>query len=411
MITKKKNINVVVILMVALVVLLISLICFINQKGGSRFIVHYYKDGVEVNTETSLSVIQVETFNYDEISLDIIGENIGDYPIINMQIYDAGPVQFKDSLPTLSKSLNASETKTLWISDRIDVHQFESLSQPVKFWVNISGESPYVSGKIYDYIETDLYFETVPALIVTGLITLDGNHEYSKVTIYPGGTINVGSLGWLNITATGDIIIMGTINSRNIFSGGGNGGVGATEFWYSGQWQELAGGGGGAGHGGNGASGDSYQIASGGGGGRTYGSISDFTVYTGSRGGNGGGSRGGGGGAGSGWLQLSGKNISINGTLNFRGSNGGGGSTLSGTNGGGGGGGSAGTILIEGANVDMDDSHINLQGGVGGAGSVNAGNGGSGSGGRLKIFYKDTLSKNLILLNLGGGSEYYEKVI
>jgi len=155
----KNNNKLIVILIIALAIGFF----YYNSLGvdGSGLKVHYYKDGVEVFQIDSLSVIQVDTSSYDEISFEIIGENTGDYPITNMLVDSAEPIEFKDSLPTLSKSLAVGETKTLWISDRIDVHQFESLSQPIKFWVNISGESPYVSGKIYDYIELEMEFGTI----------------------------------------------------------------------------------------------------------------------------------------------------------------------------------------------------------------------------------------------------------
>jgi len=154
---KKKN---PLVLVVLVGILLISFFYFfsLSESGGSGLIVHYYKDGVEVTPINSLSVIQIDTSSYDEISFEIIGENLGDYQINNMQVDSAGPIQLKDSLPTLSKSLSPKETKTLWISDRIDVHQFESLTQPIKFWVNISGESPYIQGKIYDYMELEMEF-------------------------------------------------------------------------------------------------------------------------------------------------------------------------------------------------------------------------------------------------------------
>ena len=114
--------------------------------------VHYYKDGVEVFQSNTLTIIDIDSSLYDEIAIDIIGENTGDYPISNMLVDSAGPIQFKNALPSLSKSLNVGETKTLWISDRINVLELGGLPQPIKFWVNISGESPYVSGKIYYYV-------------------------------------------------------------------------------------------------------------------------------------------------------------------------------------------------------------------------------------------------------------------
>jgi len=147
-------------------IVIFSLFYFINlSEKESQLNVHYYKDGVEVfSQENSLSIITPPGQSFDQISFDIIGENLGNYPIENIQVSDAGPIQFKNAIPSLSKSLNPKETKILWISDRMDAVQFESFSQPVKFWINISGDSPYISDKIYNYMDLDISFEQISCL-------------------------------------------------------------------------------------------------------------------------------------------------------------------------------------------------------------------------------------------------------
>jgi len=184
---KKKNPLVLVILVGILLISFFYLIN-LNEEEEVGFKVHYYKDGIEVFQSNTLSVIQVDTSSYDEISFEIIGENLGNYPITNMQVDSAGPIQLKDSLPTLSKSLSPKEKKTLWISDRMDVHQFESLTQPIKFWVNISGESPYIQGKIYDYMELEMEFGTAEGTYTGESISIVAPNIYGfgnkGITIY-----------------------------------------------------------------------------------------------------------------------------------------------------------------------------------------------------------------------------------
>ena len=388
----------------------------ILDKTESGIHIHYYKDGIEVSPPNIFSVVQINTSFYDQISLEIIGENTGDYPISNMQVSSASPIQFEDALPSLLKSLEVGETKTLWISDKIDVHQFESLEQPVKFWVNISGESPYAQRKIYDYIDINLIFGDLSPLIVTDSITIDGDHKYSRVIVCPDGVINVGSKGWLNISTPGYMIILGTIQGNGVISNTGEGGDGA--------YHSMAiGGGGGGSHyifGANGGSATgAYGTYSGGSRGNTYSDLFENTLTFGSKGGNspfyGGGdygypSYGGYGGAG---VYLKSPSIVLSGNVNLQGNNGGGGSGGTWHVAGGGGGGSGGTLVLVGNNIDIDNSTINLNGGNGGVGSVSgacsysqnggAGGGGGGSGGILKVFYKDSLSKSGLILNLNGG--------
>jgi len=120
--------------------------------------VHYYKDGVEVFPQSVLqSVVTPPGIEIDQISFDIIGSNTGETNL-NVQIIDASPQPFKDALPTTTKILDVEETKTLWQSGLIDVLQFESYEQPVKFWINISGKAENLEEEIFVEHSVDLTF-------------------------------------------------------------------------------------------------------------------------------------------------------------------------------------------------------------------------------------------------------------
>ena len=96
--------------------------------------------------------------NYTEISFDIFGTNTGDYPVTNMQIVDAGPIEFKDALPNIIQSLAIGETnKLLWVSDLINVTPLEDYPQPITFGVNVSGDVGIYTS--YEQASIDLTIE------------------------------------------------------------------------------------------------------------------------------------------------------------------------------------------------------------------------------------------------------------
>jgi len=95
---------------------------------------------------------------YTHISFDIFGTSIGDYPITNIQIINATPIEFKEALPLTIQSLAVGDTnKLLWTSDLIEVGPLIDYSQPLTFWLNLSGVvSEYI---FYEQGSIDLTIE------------------------------------------------------------------------------------------------------------------------------------------------------------------------------------------------------------------------------------------------------------
>ena len=259
----------------------------------------------------------------------------------------------------------------------------------------------------YSFLKDSVYPVYIdPSLEVTGTTSLGGDLTYDWVNVHPGATININSTGYLNITAIYNITISGTINGNGLIStaNGGTGGTGS----------HTGGGGGGASHNKSGGNGGAGEDAGGGSAGVTYDFYNNRTLlFTGRRGGTGG--RGGGtGGYGGAALRLSAPEIKINGTINLIGNNGNSGAASDG--GGGGGGGSGGKIIIEGVNVEINDSTMDAKGGSGSSGGENVwyngaqwihwhgGGGGGGAGGIISIFYEDIFLNNSLVTTLTGGS-------
>ena len=96
--------------------------------------------------------------NYTHISFDVFGTNTGDYPVTNMIVVGANPIEFKDALPTTTQSLAIGETnKLLWVSDLINTTPLEAYPQPITFWVNISGDVEVYT--FYEQASIDLTIE------------------------------------------------------------------------------------------------------------------------------------------------------------------------------------------------------------------------------------------------------------
>ena len=276
-------------------------------------------------------------------------------------------------------------------------------------------------------------------------LILGGHQEYTSVLVHEDGIIQINStIGWLNLTATDNITIYGTIDGEgeSNYSGGAggtskeegctcgfnDGNPGGTGQYRPGATGGTGGGGGGGcqgtpGGGGSGASiaGDestrtNYEQGFGAGGGGSGGGDDTYygCGYLGAVGSN--------GGAG---IRLFSPTIYINGTISAKGGNGGtGGSGRKcqatvdgGSGGGGGGGGSAGTILLDGYNINISFSTLTTEHGSGGAGGIalggvcNKGTDGSsgtaGKGGRIKIFYAELENSSLNVVLGTSGTIYY----
>lgn len=439
---------------IILLIVILSNLNMLKKEEEFSIKVHYYKDGVEVFPKKSVfslfSIITPPGGSYDQISFDIVGTNTGNVQISNMQIVDATPQVFFSSLPTTSSSLAIGESKTLWSSGILDASQFEVLIQPVNFWVKIRGVDS--TGTLSNVIETSLSltFEAEGNyLIVDSPITLGGNQEYTSVIVYPYGIIYIDpSIGWLNITARGEIIIQGKIDglgsgyaggvcdmcgdgpgiwARAGTSGNGpGGGVYSTGFFDT--YHVSASGAGGASHASVGTVGGYAESSLRGGPGATYGSSSSKDLEIGSGGGGGGcaansgrtWSYGGGGGGGGGAVGLNAPIITIenSGIINVNGNAGrlGAIDNSAACSSGGGGGGSGGTILLD-ANDLIIEGNLEVRGGGGGTcrtyGSPDytyCGHGGGGGDGRIKLFYSNTINTASGTFNYGAGSYYTQQI-
>lgn len=122
-----------------------------SQDEGIGLKVHYYQNGIEVFPNTGLfSTVTPPGGTFDAIRLDITGKNTGGSDLTNMQIVNATPLAFKNALPTTTQTLTVGQTKTLWTSSVMTTSQFETMAQPVRFWVNISGKDVYTGKTIYN---------------------------------------------------------------------------------------------------------------------------------------------------------------------------------------------------------------------------------------------------------------------
>jgi len=121
----------------------------INQEPeGVGLKVHYLdKDGNEIFSIGGFTIVDGRSDVY-EIYFDISAIN-QDVPIENIQVVNAYPQAFEDSLVGVTpQSLAIDESKTLWTSEPMLTEQFESIS-PVNFWIELSGENSYTQETIY----------------------------------------------------------------------------------------------------------------------------------------------------------------------------------------------------------------------------------------------------------------------
>ena len=144
-----------------LIIVIIIGILFLNnyqnkQPDSMGFKVHYYKNNIEVFPQNTFSIVTPPGGNFDAISLEIQGTNTGSYDFTEMKIADATPSAFKAALPTTTNTLLAGQTKSLWTSSLMATSQFESFSQPVRFWVDISGKNAYNGNTIHQTGYIDL---------------------------------------------------------------------------------------------------------------------------------------------------------------------------------------------------------------------------------------------------------------
>ena len=204
-----------------------------------------------------------------------------------------------------------------------------------------------------------------------GTLNLNNAFSIRNLTVNTGGTLTNSIGGTLNVTASGDTLIAGTMHQNYMGSAGGSGtGVGVAGYGGSGNTNSSGGGG----YGGKGGFGNGSQTTQAGG--STYGSLTAPTDL-GSGGGNTTGTvRYGGSGGGAIRLIVSGT-LTVSGTISSNGGNGTG-TTYWFT-----GGGSGGSVYITTGTFAGSGGNINA---IGGTGVVSNG-GGAGGGGRIAIYY------------------------
>ncbi|MFI4911224.1 MAG: beta strand repeat-containing protein [Sedimentisphaeraceae bacterium JB056] len=259
---------------------------------------------------------------------------------------------------------------------------------------NVDGN---VAGSIATFYFGDLDIQSGSTVTVTGVnplilrasgnVDIDGTIDVSGNDSTSGGT---GAAGVLGGSSGGN---GGAANSGLGANGSGSGGgTASTADWNAG------GGGGFGGLGGQGA----YNASYGGAGGSTYGNLTVSTLQGGSGGAGGGGNAGGGGagGAGGGAIKIDADgDITITGTINATGGDGGYNTVISYRSGAGG---SGGAIVLESASdvVINANALLNVDGGDGGVSYKPGCGGGGGGGGRIAII-ADTLIVNGVSQSTG----------
>src|SRR3990167_408463 len=221
-------------LVIALIVGILLVVSLYKKvpKEDSNIVVHYYRDGKEIFPNRFFSLVNPPGLSFNQLSFDIIGENIGALKVTNMKIENANPIEFKNSFPTLSQTLEPSERKKLWSSNLIDTIPLESYPQPVLFIINVNGTIQQTGQIVRASYNLSIRIEK-ECYQVNGIsITLGGNFKKECIEVINNGIIYVdSSIGYLNMTADRITVdssskIIGTARSNFIGGSGGSGGPG-----------------------------------------------------------------------------------------------------------------------------------------------------------------------------------------
>ena len=130
-----------------------------QEEGMIGLNVHYYQDGKEVFPKFSLfSIVTPPGGSFSQIGFNIDGSSTN-ISFSNIQIVGASPSSFLNTLPITTQTLSIGQSKTLFTSSLIDTAQFEAMSQPVRFWVNISAVNDYTGETEYSAGFVDLTIE------------------------------------------------------------------------------------------------------------------------------------------------------------------------------------------------------------------------------------------------------------
>jgi hypothetical protein len=155
-----------------------------KQTEFATISVQYYNDGVEVIPQKSLfSIVTPPGGSYNQISFSI-GATATGKSYSNIRVVSATPTAFLSALPTNSTNLSIGQSKTLFVSSLMTASQFETMPQPVRFWVNISAKDDYTGQTVY--VQGSLNLTIMPASSAMWTANADGN---SVTKISPTGTM------------------------------------------------------------------------------------------------------------------------------------------------------------------------------------------------------------------------------
>ncbi len=132
------------------------LISFISASSDLELSLspHYFyqsKPTIIYNNETK----------FDGIFFDVIGTNHNSKSrILNLTIVDAYPLVFKNSLQDIKENLRILQAKTLFISQIIDINQFNQTS--INFWVGIEGTLEKTGEILYTEAHLNIILPTKP---------------------------------------------------------------------------------------------------------------------------------------------------------------------------------------------------------------------------------------------------------
>jgi len=128
---------------------------------------HFFKDGREV--------LPTPEIQYSAISFEIIGENFNQkYRLLNLSIVDSFPQEFKKALPlNIVEMLRIKQSKTLWISQIIDIKNLNQFNQTnISLWLGVEGIHEGTGEPIYQEGHLNLELQEPPISKQGSLILL-----------------------------------------------------------------------------------------------------------------------------------------------------------------------------------------------------------------------------------------------
>jgi hypothetical protein len=155
--------------------------------------VRYYNNGLEYIMD-DINQYNLSNLTYDAISIDIVGENKGDYNL-DLSLLNITPLEFNKSVPKKLESLKVEEKKTLWASELMLVNNFTE-KENYTFFVNVKGKNGILKVYSNDTVKLsfvkvvpktfwtkvgDLVWETNPLAGILTFISIGGYYYYSII--------------------------------------------------------------------------------------------------------------------------------------------------------------------------------------------------------------------------------------